>query len=884
MNFHLADTSRTNRQLIISAYARAAHFHHQHILHRHATLHSQSTALRIASSNLDSHVLSLRDAFESFETIANRELEKQNEILTGHALDMDIISRVKVHTEFLSANVRRAVEAGGKERHLGDYVSHHKMQMVAESCAKLHDDLLTRFRDSQARMADLISGADRVRVSVTNPFLDEADACVNRAKALSDRITAAGYDASLEEIAGLDADLREEVRLMADIKNQSMVHSVQVLRDVSQLQSDLSNLPPVLSSLDVDLRVKAGFPHLSRLHNMLYVYGATIVEIVRRKEFARLFTERAQTIAEMMAKMTANERKRRQVYRSEVHGQLPFEARGMDDPAPSLEINTSGSREPAFSISRDDLMQFLELVEEIERTTPIPPEMMSHENVVHPIREVLMSLDKLIVKIDGLEADFDKLAERSILSASWLANSNKRRSTLITKEASSSAYREALDLLQEKSDQERILREDREAIEAQLNQLRKDLSKAAQEKESMEEELQSLRDQVASETAARRSLEQRHSDALVDVVDQARQLESALAEATAKTKEAEQLKIQLQSVKGELEDVKQAHLESDRKVRTLLEEQAETLKKAEEARLRGEQDLKVQIEAARVEGEEAAKELLEKERSFRNKAVERDRLLRDQIAEADGDRAVLEHQFAELRNKLDEKTRELEEAKVQNTVTKADGEKLAEEVRKASKEAEVLKESKNAADMKVLREREVVQRLERQLESSKTVMQEIMAVALAIRETNLKVMASAQSFVMSSRSNTDSIYSPGPNGSGAHTFARSPLSTEFKDVYTSPSIFRSESTDPLDPELVLDILKQFDLEGFVDSINKTGSTIRKWQKQCKEYRERAKSKITFRNFAKGDLALFLPTRNSFAKPWAAFNGERLMSSLLRLIA
>lgn len=53
---------------------------------------------------------------------------------------------------------------------------------------------------------------------------------------------------------------------------------------------------------------------------------------------------------------SANERKRRQVYRSEVHKQLPFEPRGMEEPAPALEINTTGSQEPEFSITRDDLI------------------------------------------------------------------------------------------------------------------------------------------------------------------------------------------------------------------------------------------------------------------------------------------------------------------------------------------------------------------------------------------------------------------------------------------------------------------------------------------------------------------------------------------------
>lgn len=77
--------------------------------------------------------------------------------------------------------------------------------------------------------------------------------------------------------------------------------------------------------------------------------------------------------------------------------------------------------------------------------------------------------------------------------------------------------------------------------------------------------------------------------------------------------------------------------------------------------------------------------------------------------------------------------------------------------------------------------------------------------------------------------------------------------------------------DPSDPQAALEILRGLDHDHLLDVVNRTGSTIRKWQKQCKEYRDRAKGKISFRNFTKGDLALFLPTKNSESKPWAAFN-------------
>ncbi|KAG8875074.1 oligomeric, coiled-coil, peripheral membrane protein [Tulasnella sp. 331] len=770
------DEQHTSPSSIISAYSRAANFHYQNLMIQSNSIHAQSDSLAVASKNLDVHVLSLTSAYENFAASAQRELEKQEEVLHGHALDMDVISRVKVHAEFLSPAVRRAVEMGGKERHLGDYVSAHKMQMVAESCGKLHVDLVARFNSTRTVMTDLASGADHVRLAASNTFAVDVETCLHRAKDLSERITRAPYDAPIRE---LDAALRDEVRTMADLKNRSTAHSIDVLRHVSRLQSTLADLPPVLTSLDADLRPKAGFPHLQRLHNMLYVYGATVVEIVRRKEFAKIFMERAQTIAEMMAKLTANERKRRQVYRSEVHGQLPFEARGMDEPAPSLEISTSGSKEATFILTREDLIEFLALVDEISESR-VMEESETQSAVIHPVKEVRAALGKLVSRIDTLEADFDRLAEKST-----------------TNEASESAYREVAEQLQDKMEQERILREDREVFETENHRLRADLTAAISDRdreaheassrleriEAFEEEVQTLRDQVASETAARRSLEQRHSDSLAEVVSQASLLEEALVDATEKTKVAGLLKVELQRAKEDLHAATTRHQESDDRVTALLAIQSETLRAMEDARSRG-ADLEEQIRIAREEGEQATHALkeaaLEKETLLRTQANEADRLLRDQIAEANGDRAVLEHQFSEARAELDRRSQEVEELKLE-----------------------------------------------------------------------LKIQQ------ISSLSALSSSFTP----------SRSPVNA----IGPPPTVLPQPIVDPSNPELALGALAAFDLDAFAETVNKAGSTIRKWQKQCKEYRERARGKITYRNFAKGDLALFLPTRNAVAKPWAAFN-------------
>ena len=100
----------------------------------------------------------------------------------------------------------------------------------------------------------------------------------------------------------------------------------------------------------------------------------------------------------------------------------------------------------------------------------------------------------------------------------------------------------------------------------------------------------------------------------------------------------------------------------------------------------------------------------------------------------------------------------------------------------------------------------------------------------------------------------------------------SPVFAQTRTTLTPRRHYVRLAIDPTDPASFLETLRTYDLDAFSEAVTKVGSVMRELLKQCKDYRKRAKGKISFRNFAKGDLALFLPTRNSKSKPWAAFNG------------
>lgn len=130
----------TSSAHIAEAYLRTSHAHQEFTAHTVSGIHYQQEALRISSRTLDLNVLAISDVYDAFAASARQELEKQAMLLEGLELDLVIVSKVRIHSDFLSANVRRAVEAGEKARTLGDYVSNVKMRQVAEGCAKVHSE------------------------------------------------------------------------------------------------------------------------------------------------------------------------------------------------------------------------------------------------------------------------------------------------------------------------------------------------------------------------------------------------------------------------------------------------------------------------------------------------------------------------------------------------------------------------------------------------------------------------------------------------------------------------------------------------------------------------------------------------------------------------
>ena len=367
-------------------------------------------------------------------------------------------------------------------------------------------------------------------------------------------------------------------------------------------------------------------------------------------------------------------------------------------------------------------------------------------------------------------------------------------------------------------------------------------------------------------------IEQQNAVLQEEMERQGNALAAALSDVTGQAHLAEGLRKDLAKLREEWEASQRQEGDSGQRVSTLLEEQNSIPKLPEAARLRNEES-EDQVRLAREKAEEAKK--------GRSEALrERNRLIRDHIAEADGDRVVLEQQLAAMKNGLASTQQRLSELQQRVQV-------VEHELKEAHAKVEMLQADRNGAKEEVQRmghelltsaqleatlraeltfANNAILHNEHRLERGEHLLAQALDVAIAFRNSHAKAMASAQGVLRRSAAvATASALKFGANLAESLVLPSAVVEAERA---TSPI-----PINPTNPAAALEILREFDLDALADIIAQTGTTIHKWQKQCKEYRRRAKSKISFRDFQEGDLALFLPTRNSVAKPWAAFNGE-----------
>ncbi|WFD36055.1 oligomeric, coiled-coil, peripheral membrane protein [Malassezia cuniculi] len=475
----------------------------------------------VALANLQRHAADVKDAVKSLDELAATDMADMEDLLGRYATDLAVISKVPVSSKLLGKPIHT--------RMLGDYINESKMHTVAEVCRRELFDMQERHANAQHAEAGLCRDMDELAAEIEGlslqPSIDTVAEIVRIAREVA--ALAGNAQENAQRIAVLDGRSHAALAQLVSDRNEMLGLHLNLVQDVSSVQSDFAELTETLTGIDADLATKlAGFKHLARLRRMLGAYATSLVEGVRRHEFTHAFITQAQSLAELMARIGAAEQTRRKNYLSDVATLLPWDVAGLENIVPALEISTRrDTNGPVFE--RQEVEGLLATLVAIEEQLG---DKLSRTNPVAETRELIASI---LPSAESASDSFAAAVRRELNPATISDNSDASDSDPAPGE------RAAIDQLE----RERVLHADTQAMLARVTSER-DAACAREER---------LRDEVA---ATERTLRSERDEARKAHAEVSARLDALLAQGASAEVRIEELHKQLTKTQAELQQAR----------------------------------------------------------------------------------------------------------------------------------------------------------------------------------------------------------------------------------------------------------------------------------------------------------------------------------------
>ncbi|KAL1408464.1 oligomeric, coiled-coil, peripheral membrane protein [Vanrija albida] len=835
---------------------------YDHLCHLQSLFKVQANALRIAYDNLSFHLQPIIDAFREFAERADVQLEHHEMLLRGYDVDMAMLPKVTVHESLFRRRDKDVDDP--KRKSLVDWIHTKKMEQVRDWCQSAHTDYVNRYNLVVAEMDELAiqSQGERDQAEariqgIAHEFEDvlgRIELASQQVEALMESstgglwahassLTPVDFEQSLLE---LDHAMRADLTSMTQIKNDFTLDLHLHLRHIADFQVRITKFSRPMTDLDLDLRQKNAFPHLERLHHLPFAYAANVVEIVHRKEFSTALVSWTAKIAQAVNEYLAVEAKRRKKHK--IENQLPWEVAPLEESqTPRVDIAVGGGVDAlaAVGLGRGDIDDIMKWLDDLSRD----PSLVNADR--NPIPALTEQVNALVATLNALNGELSQSLEQAVASV-----------------AGAAAPGEVDQLRAANAEHERRLAELEQEHLARINELEdvheQRLNAMQTRQGELQEELVRLREDLGEEMVARQQLmtelgekNREFEDRVREHEEQSDLLSAVQVDMQQEKDRATDLGVRLQEALLDVDGLRSAEHTLIIQIREMQEERTRTLTDLGEAQLLA-QNYESELAGTKAELEATAVQLLQaqkdRDEALKSQSEQAERLMRDHIAEADGDRAVLEHQNLTLTKELESvKTRLTEQiATLKNaSIRREDGLKAELGLTKAQLREVQRRETMLADDLG--RARDASQALTQKESHHADLAKDAVALAGKYHDACQRLMGAlaASTTISGSLSLPARAKTPPPDAIASPTSA---------DLRESTVLVRS-----------LETAAAFELPSFTDAVLRTINLTRKLSKSLKQYRELSRNKITIANFGKGDLVLFLPTRNAAVKAWAAFN-------------
>ncbi|KAJ3112204.1 oligomeric, coiled-coil, peripheral membrane protein [Phlyctochytrium bullatum] len=426
----------------------------------------QISSLRIALTNLEGHSKSVCNGFDKFHSHAQRELSKHSNLLQSFPSDLQALHRIPIHLEIAKDH-----------KLLSDYVPEEKLLTWVDSCRVAHEQIVRKVNGLSDTIKGIKTGTDAEVSQLLSVDFDRFEATLNVVRDRVGRIEN-GRQLCERDLSRVDSALRDiESNPQAGDRLQAIDHLYQIhrteylpdlakhdaeirhfltellhskktlyhtlisrLQTISNLQSSIATVTPLLSTLTTTLASHSqAFGQLLHVHRMPPAWGATLVEIVRRKEYVKIFLGRAREMAEVLAKYRGQEEKRRETFRNEISRYLPAGlVTGLDDKPPYCEITVSNTKDTLPNITKDDIADFEQLVanlrvamKEVGGSTSVAsgttPPSSATGVPLDSISKLQATMMKMSSQVSGMSVEFDRILLKSGLCAKMEEEAAKLR-------------------------------------------------------------------------------------------------------------------------------------------------------------------------------------------------------------------------------------------------------------------------------------------------------------------------------------------------------------------------------------------------------------------------------------------------------------------------
>ncbi|KAJ3270043.1 hypothetical protein HDV01_000591 [Terramyces sp. JEL0728] len=339
-----------------------------------------------------------------------------------------------------------------ESRKLDDFVPKDKLFAWVNRCQMAHEHLMVKTSQLVETMQDIKLGSDSDALRMTGIDIPKLQNLLNSVKEVIQKVEARQInferdaikvesvcreiesyspasnqkfqaiehlyrihvDEYIPEITQCDRYVRETVVYFSDSK----VHLTQVLKGrlqtISHYQSLIASVIPTVTALSNALNIQSdALLQLLHVHRMAPAWGAALVEIVRRKEYVRVFIKKAKEMADILSQFRANEERRRETFKIEISRYLPNGLiSGLDDPPPYCEISVSNTKDTLPNLVLEDITVFENLVSAIRNSH------ITHEGSVgsDSISKLQATMLKMVPQVDNIALDFEKIVSKSNLT------------------------------------------------------------------------------------------------------------------------------------------------------------------------------------------------------------------------------------------------------------------------------------------------------------------------------------------------------------------------------------------------------------------------------------------------------------------------------------